>query len=274
MGDSLQRIAALARIIIIDGIRRHALIGLLVLSLSAEACGLLFFDFVSRDIGRAASDFIFSISWLAGFIFIFFHAVQVIAWDDDRRVIHALLARPLSRGEYVLGVFVGLSILLLLLNLILCAIGWGTLILIRHMVTTAYFELFSVTYYALTWFGLFAMELMILAVIVLFSGLIRGGLPVLLISLSFYAICSGLPVVRETFNQRAEEKGQIIMAGLFKTMTAIFPDFSRFDFKNAILTADPLPAVTTLLTNFGVVLCYVVVVLWMACAVYQRRDLQ
>lgn len=274
MGNSIHRISALSKIILIDGLRRHALIGLLALSLSAEACGLFFFDFVSRDIGRASSDFIFSISWLAGFIFLFFHAVQVIAWDDDRRTIHALLARPLSRGEYVVGLFIGLSFLLLILNLILSLIGWGTLTAIRYMVTTVYFEHFSISYYILTWLGLFAMELMILAVIVLFSGLIRGGLPVLLVSLSFYAICSGLPVVRETFRQRAEETGQSLMTGVLKTMTAIFPDFNRFDFKNAIITADSLPALTTLLANFGVLACYIVVVLWMACTVYRKRDLQ
>lgn len=274
MCDSFQRVRALARIVLIDGLRRHALIGLLALSIGAEAFGLCFFDFISRDIGRASSDFIFSISWITGFIFLFFHAVQVIAWGEERRAIHALLARPLSRGEYVVGVFVGLGILLCLLNLILGLLGYGTLNLINHLVPQAYFAHFSSSYYLLGWAGLFAMELMILAVILLFSGLIRGGLPVLLVSLSYYAICSGLPVVREMLGQRMTETGGAFMMTFLKGMTAVFPDFNRFDFKDSVVTADPLPAISILATHFGIVVFYTILILWLTCVVYRRRDLQ
>jgi Cu-processing system permease protein len=274
MNNAIRRIVALARIILIDGLRRHALIGLLCLSLAAEAGGLLFFDFLHRDIGRASSDFIFSISWVAGFIFLFFHAVQAMAWDEERRVIHTILARPLSRGEYVIGVFAGLSALLLLLNLILSVIGWCTLMLIKEMVDPVYFSNFSQGYYLLNWLGLFAMEMMVLSVIMLFSGLIRGGFPVLLVSLAFYLICSGLPVVRESVVQRATEGGASLMPKLLLGMTAIFPDFSRLDLKNAVVTAGDFPTLSFILTNFGLMMSYIILALWLASLVYQRRDLQ
>ena len=78
---SINRILALAWLTILDGLRRHALLGLVILSLAAQASGLFFFDFISRDIGRASSDFLFSISWFSGCLFLFFHAVHVVAWD-------------------------------------------------------------------------------------------------------------------------------------------------------------------------------------------------
>jgi ABC-type transport system involved in multi-copper enzyme maturation permease subunit len=265
----IERIWALARIIILDGMRRHALLGLVAISLAAEAGGLLFFDFISRDIGRASSDFIFSISWLSGFIFLFFHAVQIIAWDEERYVIHTLLSRPISRGEYVIGVFTGLGALLLLLNLLLGILGWFTLILIKHMVSANYFAYLSHSFYLLTWFGLFAMELMILSIIMLFSGMVRGGFPVLLMSMSFYAICSGLPVVRESL-----ERGQEFPTLILRIMTAIFPDFSRLDFKSYIVSTDFLPDCSVLFASSGLAATYVVIILWLACAIYKRRDLQ
>lgn len=270
-----QRISALSRIIILDGMRRHALLGLLILALAAEAGGLLFFDFISRDIGRASSDFIFSINWLAGLIFLFFYAVQVTAWDEERGVIYALLSRPISRGEYVIGVFLGLGALLFSLNLILGILGWCTLTLIEYLVSDDYFACFSSSLYLLTWFGLVAMELMILSVISLFSGLVRGSFPVLLISIAFYAICSGLPVVRESVAQgTAENGGQNFSALLLQSMTAIFPDFERLDLKNYILSPDSLPGFTILLTNFSLVTAYILIMLWVACIIYKRRDLQ
>jgi len=268
-------IMALARLLILDGLRRHALIGLIALSLAAEAGGLLFFDFISRDIGRAASDFVISIAWLTGFIFLFFHAVQVMALDEDRRVIYSLLARPISRGEYVLGVFFGLASLLFLLNLLLGAIGYATLLTIKHLVAIEYFNHLSLGAYFLTWLGLFAMQLMLLSMILLFSGLVRGNFPVLLISLAFYAICSGLPVVRESVTQKISTTEELVGLGkLLKWMTAAFPDFERLDFKNWIVAANDFPSPDLILTGFGIALAYTAIFLWLASLVYQRRDLQ
>lgn len=274
MNNSIDRILALAHIILLDGIRRYALIGLLFLSLAIEASGLMFFQFIHRDIGRASSDFIFSVSWIAGFIFLFFHAVQVIAWDEERRVIHTILARPLSRSEYVLGVFTGLGILLLVLNFFLGAIGWGTLMVIRHSVASEYFPHFSHLFYLNGWLGLFAMQLVVLAVIMLFSGLVRGGFPVLLVSLAFYLICSGLPVVREMARQSTSSGGGILSSKMLQGLAAVFPDFSRLDFKNAIVSPSEIPSFSLVLTNYGVVIIYTVIILWLACIIYQRRDLQ
>ena len=275
MNSTLKRIAAVARIVLLDGLRRHALMGLIVLSIAAQAGGLLFFDFIPRDIGRASSDFVLSLAWLSGFIFLFFHGVQVIALDEERKVIYSLLARPISRGEYVIGIFSGLAVLLLLLNLLLCGIGFVTLMLIKQMVDPFYFSHFNTNYYFLSWLGLFSMEMMLLSVILLFSGLVRGSFPVLLISLSFYAICSGLPVVRESMGQRAgQAEGVTGLKSMLLWLTAVFPDFDRLDFKNMITSSVSLPEVTLMLVNFGLTLSYVGLFLWLACLVYQRRDLQ
>lgn len=275
MTGALKRIAALARLVVIDGLRRHALLGLILLSVAAQAGALLFFDFIPRDIGRASSDFILSLAWLSGFIFLFFHGVQVIALDEERKVIYSLLARPISRGEYVLGIFAGLASLLLLLNLLLCGLGFSALLLIKQLVAPVYFSQFSMLSYLLAWFGLIAMELMLLSVILFFSGLVRGSFPVLLISLSFYAICSGLPVVREALIQRTTREGiQPVLEGMLRWMTAVFPDFDRLDFKNMISSSAPAPELSLLLINFGLTTSYVALFLWLACLVYQRRDLQ
>ena len=272
MPHKLSRISALARIVLLDGLRRHALLGLIVLSIAAQAGAFLFFDFIPRDIGRASADFILSLAWLTGFIFLFFHGVQVIALDEERKVIYSLLARPLSRGEYVLGVFGGLAALLLLLNLLLGGLGFGALLLIKQMVPPTYFNQLNGPVYLLAWLGLLAMQLMLLAVILLFSGLVRGGFPVLLVSLAFYAICSGLPVVREAVSQRSGNEDGLL--SLLVGLTALFPDFDRLDFKNSIAATAPLPDLSLILINFGVVAAYTGLALWLAALVYQRRDLQ
>ncbi len=274
MNNVLQHIAATARIVLIDGLRRHALIGLIALSVAAQVGALLFFDFIPRDIGMASSDFILSVAWISGFIFLFFHCIQVIALDEEKKTVYSLLARPISRSEYVIGIFTGLAFLLLLLNLLLSVLGFGTLLLIRSFVSHVYFSHLYYLRYMLAWAGLFSMELMLLAVILFFSGLVRGSFPVLIMSLSFYAICSGLPVVRASLNQKVT--GAAATVGLKKIllfMTALFPDFDRLDFKSMITSSSSLPGLNLMLVNFALTLSYVALFLWFACFIYQRRDL-
>lgn len=270
----LRNIVSLAWLVILDGLRRHALLGLLLLAIAAETGALLFFDFIPRDIGRASNDFLFSIGWFTGFVFLLFHAVQAIAWDEERRIIHTILARPISRSQYVVGVFFGLAILLLQLNVLLASLGWGIESMVKSSVKTYYFPHLFLSYYILSWIGLYAVELMLLAVILLFSGLIRGSFTVLLLSLSYYFICSGLPVVREFISSKPSPEGSMNLEGLLKWMSAVFPDFSRFDFKALAISERARPLVEYLLTDFLQMGLYVALVLFFACLVYRQRDLK
>ena len=102
-----------------------------------------------------------------------------------------------------------------------------------------------------------------------------GSFPVLLVSLAFYAICSGLPVVREAVSQKLlQSEPQPGLNSTLLWMTAVFPDFDRLDFKNMISSVAPLPNLSLLLINFGLTITYIGLSLWLACLVYQRRDLQ
>ena len=273
---SIRRICALARLVILDGLRRHALIGLVLFALAGATTGLLFFDFIPRDIGRATNDFLFSITWMTGFIFLLFHAVQVMAWDNERGALHTFLARPLSRTEYALAIFSGLATLLLALNIILGGLGWGILNLVRDSVDAAsYFQHLSLPFFLLAGAGLYWIQLTILAVILLFSSAVRGSFPVLLLTLCYFFICSGLPVVRESLKQKMVHGAQHRSTDAFlQGLTALFPDFSWLDFKTLVASIDPAPVISHLALPFILSTLYIGIVLWLACVIYERRDLQ
>jgi Cu-processing system permease protein len=274
MLSSMRRIRALARLIILDGLRRHALIGLICFAMGGATGGLLFIDFIPRDIGRASNDFLFSITWLTGFIFLLFHAVQVMAWDNERGALHTFLARPISRTEYALALYTGLSMLLLALNVILGGMGWGVLNLIKGLVGATHFEHLSFPFFLLAGAGLYWIQLMILAVILLLSSAERGSFPVLLLTLCYYFICSGLSVVRESLKQKIIVGSNQFLDGVLKWLTAFFPDFSWLDFKTLVASSDPVPIASQVVTSFVLATLYIVIVLWLACVIYERRDLQ
>lgn len=269
MKNSLKRIYALARLVVVDGLRRHALLGLVIMALSIELSGLFFFSFVPRDIGRVSADFVVTTGWCAGMLFLFFHAVHVMSWGEDRRVIHTLLARPLSRTEYVVGVFFGLLFLLFLLNVVLGSLGFVVLVLIKSWVNEFYFSHLGVWEYLLAWSGVLSIEAMILSAIVLFSGMLRGGFTVLLVTISYYLICNGLPVAIEFFKGNSQ-LAQKFLVGL----TLIFPNFSRFDYKGLIVAIGKWPPMPSLAINLAYVLLYCALVLTVAAGIYNRRDLK
>lgn len=265
----VKRIFALARLVTLDGLRRHALIGLVALALGIELSGLFFFAFVPRDIGRVLTDFVVTIGWCAGMVFLLFHAVQVMSWGEDRRVIHTLLARPISRTEYVLGVFAGLLFLLFLLNVLLGVTGFAVLALIKYWVGEVFFSSLGVGKYLLAWAGVMSIQAMILSAIVLFSGMIRGGFTVLLVTLSYYLICNGLPVAIDFF------KGDSVFTKKFLVaLTLAFPNFSRFDYKGLIVALGKWPDLESLALNAAYVLLYCTLVLTLAAGIYNRRDLK
>jgi len=273
--QAVHRITSLARIIFLDGLRRHALAGLILLALAAEASGMLFMDFFGHDVGRASSDFLFSVMWMAGLLFLLFHAVQVIAWDEEHGAIYALLSRPISRAEYVLGVFAGLMVLLICLNVLLGIAAYGTLLWIKHGLQAVYFPAFSTSHFLLAWAGMVMMQSVVLAAIMLFSGMVRGGFPVLLLTAAYYGICSGLPVVRTSVMQQLAH-GQDVAAldRLLQVLTAIFPNFGRLDFKDSIISVTQITETGYISVHFIVAVLYVVLAVIFACRLYGRRDLQ
>lgn len=267
--SSFSRIIALARLIFTDGLRRRALLGLFLLALFVELSGLFFFSFVPRDIGRVLVDYVVTIGWAAGMLYLLFHAVQVMSWGEDRRVIQLLLAHPLSRTEYVVGVFAGLCALLLVLNSLLAVASYLVLLIIKGSVGPAFFEHLGVLEYLLAWCGAFYLQLMLLAAIALFSGLVRGSFSVLLLTVAYYLISNGLPAALEFFKE-GTTFGRQLLTGL----TFFFPNFDRWDYKGLVIVLDGLPPLSTLLLDISYVVLYCVLALALAARVYSSRDIK
>lgn len=266
--QSFSRISAISRLVFLDGLRRQAIVGLILFALAAELFGMFFMDFFGRDIGRASSDYLFSIMWISGMFFLFFHAVQTIAMDEERKTIYNIISRPVSRNEYVQGMFLGLGLLLIILHTIFGAVSVGTLYWIKSNLTAEYFSTLNFGYFILTWCGLVLAQLIILSVILLFSGLLRGGFPVMLVSVAYYLICSGLPVAREYASIMTDQTFKHILTGL----AFIFPDFSRLDFKDAVVgTLES--SFSTLVQSFTGMTLYLTILIFFACSAYRKKDI-
>jgi len=272
----MNRIMALAYITFLDGLRRNAVWGLCIFALLCEVCGIFFMDFFGHDLGRAISDFQSSIMWAAGMIFILFYAVQALAWDDAHRNIDSILARPISRTEYVLGSMAGLSLLLLCFEFLLFALALIEISWIRPNIGEAYFPIFSVSHFIATWLALQLILLTHLGIVMLVSAAIRGAFPVMLITLAYSLICSGLPVVRESLHQHQHTDAPTHgLDSILQGMSMLFPDFGKLDWKDSVLSHQSLQSIIGMPAwlPFGLIGIYLSVILLLACIIYQRRDI-
>lgn len=272
MKAKLINIHEIARLIFLEGMRRHTILGLAILAIAAEASGFLFMDFFGRDLGNPINDFIFSIMWFVGFIFVFFHAVQIMAWDVEHGYIFPLLARPISRTDYVIGVFAGLSFLLVCLQLVLGILGFITMMWLKSSVAATYFPVLSTGHYIYTFFSMLAYLHLLIAVVMLLSSAIRGSFPVLILSFAYYGIASGLPVVRSMLRNIPSEP-QTMLQHILTFLAAIFPNPSAYDFKADVLTMTNVRPMIDMATSFGAAFLYIVIALWLASYLYGRRDL-
>lgn len=270
----MNRVIALARVTFLDGLRRNAVWGLCLFALLFEVCGTLFMDFFGRGLGRVICDFQFSIMWAAGMLFILFYAVQSIAWDDDHRTIDSILARPISRTEYVLGIMAGLVLLLLCFEGLLGGIALAEILWIKPKIQEVYFPIFSIWHYLITWAALQLILIALLSVAMLISSAIRGAFPVMLMTLSYALICSGLPVVREMLGQQENISYQGL-DNLLKGLNMVFPDYSILDLKNTVVSNESLSVIIGMSPSlpFMMVMIYIVIILFLTCFIYQRRDI-
>ena len=89
---AVARSRALAKLVVLDGMRCHTVLGLSILALVGVSSSLFFYQFIPRNIDQFTCDFILSIGWMAGLLFLLFHTVQTVSWGGENRTILAILA--------------------------------------------------------------------------------------------------------------------------------------------------------------------------------------
>jgi ABC-type transport system involved in multi-copper enzyme maturation permease subunit len=130
--SGLKRVAAVAANTFRESVRERVLYNLVFFAILMTLSGLLLGQLsirqdekIVKDLGLAAMD-------LFGTLIAIFIGVGLIRKEIERRSLYPLLAKPLGRGEFLLGKFLGLAFTLLV-NVALMSVGlFGALLLARR----------------------------------------------------------------------------------------------------------------------------------------------
>ena len=253
----LGRIWAVAANTFRETVRERVLYNLVFFAIIMTAAGLLMGQLsirqdekIIKDIGLAAME-------LFGTMIAIFIGVGLVAKEIERRSLHPLLAKPLTRDEFFLGKFAGLGFTLLV-NVLVMAAGLAL---------------------TLAWTGRRIDPLLLKAIYPIYLGLLLVvALALLFSTVTSSALASVFTVgmvVAGRFSDVIHNMREVAPdtpAWLVRFLYYALPNFRNFDFKDQVAYGDPVPmAVIGSVTVYAA--AYIGVVLLAGLAAFRSREL-
>ena len=259
----MSRVLAVAANTFRETVRERVLYNLVFFALVMTVSGLILRDLAVRqddkiikDLGLAAMD-------VFGTLIAIFIGVGLVSKEIEKRSLYPLLARPLTRSEFLLGKLAGLAFTLLV-NLGVMTIGlYATLWAIRLRGALAAPPdaqlLVAVA-------AIYAGMILVLAVALLFSTVTSSTMAAVwtfaLVVVGRYA-----DVIR---NMREVVPG--VPSWLTELVYYTLPNFAQFDLKNRVVHGESVP-LATLVLILAYSLSYSTVLLGVAALAFRRKDL-
>jgi ABC-type transport system involved in multi-copper enzyme maturation permease subunit len=218
---------------------------------------------IIKDLGLSATS-------IFGLFIAVFIGIGLVWKEVERRSVYSLLAKPITRVDFILGKYVGL-ILTLLVNLAVMAVALyvvlGAMTLLGPPSLVAALDAPPFDPRLLLAIGLIFVELALVTAVALFFSTFSS--PILSAAFTF-----GLYVVGH-FNADLKHFEQVVdsraAAWLARALYYLLPNLAPFDIKALVVHGQPISAGYVLMTvSYGVV--YIAFVLLAAALVFARRD--
>ncbi len=264
---------ALAWVTLKEGLRERAFLGIMIFAFLLLLASGAIADLsignvlkVTQDLGLATVSF-------TALLLAFFMGTHLIAKDLDKRSIYMVLSKPIGRGNYILGKYGGLTIL----------VGLSTaLVTIFMLVTTFYFYKTTRLYNPpqVAWAKLVVASIfifleasLILAVSLFFSSFTSSALLALFLTLAVYIVGQSTHQVMEFIQGPLGKKTSPVVKVLAKGAYYVFPDLSLLDLKTAAVHNLPMPP-GDLIKAFLYTVVYVAFLLIAASLIFKKREMK
>lgn len=269
----MRAVFALSVITFKEGIRNRALFGIVMLALFLFGLNITVAGFFMRDIGKVTVDMNLSALSFAGILLVFFVGINLIAKDIDRKTIHLVLSKPLSRSQYIWGKYLGILLfvsaslfLLFVFSNLTVGIVWK--LYPDFFVGFSWLIFWEACFFVLIKFGV------LVSIIIFFSSVTSNSLITLIFSLSAYVAGTTIEEVVFYLKTEISQQEKIISESLrtfVEFISYILPNFSVFD-----LTLEAAHGLTVsgervwLSLGYGIV--YTVILLVLASLIFSRRE--
>jgi ABC-type transport system involved in multi-copper enzyme maturation permease subunit len=260
MNSALQHIISIAKNTFREAVRDRVLYNLVVFVLLITGCAIFLGELTAGQEGRTIVNLGLGAMLVFGTFIAIFVGVSLVSKEIEKRTLYTVFSKPIGRGEFVVGKYLGLC-LTLFVNVLIMGIGvslalfyvggnslalsiWGAILLI-------YFELTILT-----------------AIAILFSSFSSPALSALLTFLVFI-----IGHFSASLRDFAENIGSQLAKVFFGVIYYLLPNLSHFEFRTE--SAHGLTPSGTLIGGailYAVV--YISILLAITILIFNRRNLK
>jgi ABC-type transport system involved in multi-copper enzyme maturation permease subunit len=184
---------------------------------------------------------------------------NMVRKEQEKRTATTILAKPVSRREYLLGKFLGLNLTLLAMLAVMATLFVGTVLITPATFSVSFLAAFYLAYLEL---------LLVTAAVVLFSTAVSPPLAAVL-TLTLFVIGH----LSESLRSFGALLGSPLQARLTDLVYYVVPNLEMFNVRGAVVHGDPVTAEhLALATLYGV--AYAALLLIVAGSVFARKELR
>ena len=218
---------------------------------------------IIKDLGLAAAS-------LIGVLIAVFIGIGLVAKEVERRSIYSLLAKPITRSQFILGKYLGLSVTLVA-NLAVMALAYYGVLAYLDWITPANVKLGweapATDPRLLEAFLLIGVELMLVTAVALFFSTFSSPFLSAALTLALYVIGHFSEDLRTLESLGASPTLSMLGKGLYFAL----PNLAPLNVTAAVVHAQPVPLQHIMLAS-GSAGVYIAVLLTAATLVFARRD--
>jgi ABC-type transport system involved in multi-copper enzyme maturation permease subunit len=256
-----------------EGIRNRAIYGITLFAFLLFGATALVATMIPREVGKVAVDMALSTISFSGLLIVLFVGINLMAKDLDKRTIYTVLARSVSRPQYIVGKFLGMVLLITVTMVALSLMAMAATVLLK-MTHADFFARFSWTLIALSVFLTILMLILLSAVSFLFASFTSTSFITLVLTIITYIIGQSISGVKALVESPAEVVGLSVSPVTVKLVQAayyLFPNLSLFNIKLQAahdLTVTTSYVVWTVL--YGVV--YICLSITLAALIFRKKE--
>lgn len=256
--SSLKRVFSVARNTFREAVRDRVLYNLVLFVLLLTATAVFLGDLTAGYEARVIVNMGLSAALVFGGFIAIFVGVSLVSKEIEKRTVYAILSKPLGRGEFITGKYLGLC-LTLLVNVIVMGLG----------ITLALLYVGGGQFVSSMWcaLGLIFFELMILtATAILFSSFSSPALSALL---TFFIFVIGH--FSASLKEFALALGSQSARVFFESLYYVLPNLSNFAFITPAAHGQ-IPSAGFTAAAIAYALVYVIVLLSASILIFRRRN--
>jgi len=268
----MQMLLPIALITFKEGIRNRSIYGISLLAFLMLLANFIISDMIAQEVGKVAVDIALSAVSFSGLLLVLFVGINLLSKDLDRKTIYIVLAKPISRSQYLIGKFFGVVLLITACTCVISSFSMISLLLIK-LGHPGYFVRVSWPLVGLSFFFTTMMLTLVSSISFLFASFTSTSFLTFILTIISYIIGMALNDVKALVEtpQAVGITVSPVTVKVVQIVYYVFPNLSLFDIKTQAAHGLPVSA-TYVIGMVSYSLLYSAIVLALACMIFNKKE--